>query len=471
MPRPFGPGLLTMKNRIKSPHNTLGADGATIVSRPISAGGFSRRQWLARAAASTALLGGMKHTLADEPTTSETSAPRKRPSVLLYTGWARHNIGDVGHTPGTLRYLTEFLPEARITCWLKVFTPDVVAMLKRRFPNVTIVPGGVISSAGKATSPELQAAFDAADMFIHNSGMDFNRFWQPPTHLPKLCLSHGKQFGIYGQSFDGFRAEDRESLPPLLSKLDFIFCRDNDSLKSLRAAGVTTKVLEFGPDGCFGIDVRDDAAAATFMAKHGLEKRRFLAAILRTDKHVSMNPGDPLEQLAGGPEEWVGKLREVIVEWVRRTGLPVVIVPEVEKEIGPAKQMVFDLLPEDVRGRVIVRDTFWNVDEAVSFYAQAHTLVSMEPHSCIMALAVGTPMIHMFTMHHGYKAWMFRDIGLPEWLVCMDDEPATRVTAALDRIHDHYDMALAKTKRAMQFVNARSAEVMGDIRRILEKRS
>lgn len=449
-----------MKNRIKLPQ-----------SPPTAAGGFSRRQWLEQAAASTALLAGMKHTPADERTTSEPSAPRKRPAVLLYTGWARHNIGDVGHTPGTLRYLTEFLPEARITCWLKVFTPDVVAMLEQRFPTVTIVPGGLISSAGKATSPELQAAFDDADMFIHNSGMDFNRFWQPPTHLPKLCLSRGKQFGIYGQSFDGFRAEDRESLPQLLSKLDFIFCRDNESLKSLRAVGVTTRVLEFGPDGCFGIDVRDDAAAATFMARHGLEKRRFLAAILRTDKHVSVNPGDPLEKLAGGPEEWAGKLREVIAEWVRRTGLPVVIVPEVEKEIGPAKQMVFDLLPEGVRDRVIVRDTFWNVDEAVSFYAQAHTLVSMEPHSCIMAIAVGTPMIHMFTMHHGYKAWMFRDIGLPEWLVCMDDEPASRVTAALDRIHDHYDMALAKTKRAMQFVNARSAEVMDDILRILEKRS
>ncbi len=238
----------------------------------------------------------------------------------------------------------------------------------------------------------------------------------------------------------------------------------------MRAAGVTTKVLEFGPDGCFGIDVRDDASAAAFMDKHGLEKRQFIAVILRTDKHTSMNPGDPLEQLAGGPEEWSGKLREVIVEWVRRTRLPAVIVPEVEKEIGPARELVLDHLPEDVRGRVIVRDTFWNVDEAVSLYAQSRALISMEPHSCIMALTVGTPMIHMFTMHHGNKAWMFRDIGLPEWLVCMDDEPSSRVTVALDRIHDQYDVAIAKTKRAMQFVNTRSAEMVGEIRRILEKR-
>lgn len=430
---------------------------------------ISRRQWLGQATAVAPMLAGMKHAIADEQPPSVPSVRTSRPSVLLYTGWARHNIGDVGHTPGTLRYLTEFFPEARITCWLKVFTPDVIAMLQRRFPTVTIVPGGLISSKGKATTPELQAAFDGADMFIHNSGMDFNRFWPPPVHLPKLCLSRGKHFGIYGQSFDGFRIEDRDTLPQLLSQLDFIFCRDNESLKSLRAAGVTTKVLEFGPDGCFGIDVRDDASAAAFMGRHGLEKRRFIAGILRTDKHGSTNPGDPLEKLAGGPEEWASKLRDVIIEWVRRTRLPAVIVPEVEKEIGPAKQLLFDRLPEDVRGHVIVRDTFWNVDEAVSLYAQSRAIVSMEPHSCIMALAAGTPMIHMFTMHHGYKAWMFRDIGLPEWLVCMDDEPASRVTVALDRIHDHYELALAKTKRAMQFVNTRSAEMVGEIRRILDK--
>ena len=34
-------------------------------------------------------------------------------SILLLSGWATHNIGDVGHTPGTLRYLTEHLPDAK----------------------------------------------------------------------------------------------------------------------------------------------------------------------------------------------------------------------------------------------------------------------------------------------------------------------------------------------------------------------
>jgi len=35
---------------------------------------------------------------------------------------------------------------------------------------------------------------------------------------------------------------------------------------------VTSSILEFGPDGCFGIDVRDDATADT----HGLKPKEFI---------------------------------------------------------------------------------------------------------------------------------------------------------------------------------------------------
>ena len=87
------------------------------------------------------------------------------------------------------------------------------------------------------------------------------------------------------------------------------------------------------------------------------------------------------------------------------------------------------------------------------------------------ALAAGTPAIHFFTRHHGYKAWMFRDIGLPEWLISLDDERGERVNAALDRIHDHYDLAQTKANRAMNFVHARSAEMITDIKRIAQNKS
>ena len=66
---------------------------------------------------------------------------------------------------------------------------------------------------------------------------------------------------------------------------------------------------------------------------------------------------------------------------------------------------------------------------------------------------------------------MFRDIGLSEWLIDIDREPAERVTDTLIRIENQYDLALSKTQRAMRFVNDRSAEMMSDVRRALQEKS
>lgn len=84
-----------------------------------------------------------------------------------------------------------------------------------------------------------------------------------------------------------------------------------------------------------------------------------------------------------------------------------------------------------------------------------------------MALAMGKPTIHWFTWEHGYKAWMFRDLGLSEWLIDIDREPVANAIAALERITDRYDLVQQKVTRAMAFVNTRSAEMMGDVRRAM----
>ena len=424
---------------------------------------MNRREWVELVAAGGLALGSGRALGAGRGGQAEAGR-----SILLFSGWATHNIGDIGHTPGTLRYFTEFLPEVRVTCWIRRTNPAVTAMLQRRFPNVQLVEGS-LSNQGQASTPELQAAFDGADLFVQNSGMHFARFWAPPVGFIQACQARGKPFGLYGQSFDGFRDQDKAALPDLLSAAAFIFCRDTESLLFLRSVGVRPPILEFGPDGCFGIDVRDDARAEAFLAAHGLKPREFLSVTLRTDKEVSKNAGpDPITGSMGAdPEVWYQKLRDVIIAWVERTGQPVVLLPEVEKEIASARRELFDKLPEAIRARVVHRDTFWNADEAVSVYARARALVSMEPHSCIMALANGTPAIHYFSRQHGFKAWMFRDIGLAEWLLDIDRDPAARVTAALDRITALPDLTRAKLDRAMTGVHARSREMAGDIARVL----
>ena len=35
-------------------------------------------------------------------------------TVLLHCGWATKNIGDIGHTPGTLRFLEQHLPQVKV---------------------------------------------------------------------------------------------------------------------------------------------------------------------------------------------------------------------------------------------------------------------------------------------------------------------------------------------------------------------
>jgi polysaccharide pyruvyl transferase WcaK-like protein len=382
--------------------------------------------------------------------------------VLLYSGWATKNIGDIGHTPGTLRYLEQFCPGTPVTVWLARANDQVIDMLRRRFPRVSIVQGK-LDRTGRADNPALQDAFDHCRLFLYNSGMIFNDRWPPPDHVLKACLAHDKEYGLYGQSFDGFASEDQERLVGLLSHAAFIYTRDVESFYYLREVGVHPPILEFGPDGCFGIDVRDDATAECFLASHGLKPKEFITATIRTDTWVDGIRG-PYPELM---EDWATQLRRVIADWVKATGLRVLLAPEVEKEIESARTLLYERLPADVRSHVVQRDTSWNVDEAASIYARAHTVVALEPHSCIIALAMGTPAIHFFNEGHGRKAWMFRDVGLPEWLVSIDEDNAALVTAALASIHRDYSRAQEKVKRAMAFVDRRSAEMMTTVRDLL----
>ena len=96
----------------------------------ITTGVFSRRACLQILALSGCALVAAPLIAADAAVADK---PVKR--ILLYSGWATHNIGDVGHTPGTLRYLTQHLPGVHLTCWLRKSNPAVLAMLTKRFPQ------------------------------------------------------------------------------------------------------------------------------------------------------------------------------------------------------------------------------------------------------------------------------------------------------------------------------------------------
>ncbi len=402
------------------------------------------------------------------------------PKILLYSGWNTKNIGDQGHTPGTLRFLEQHFPEATVTVWLSSTNEETNRLLLHRFPKITIVRGKM-NELGQTDEPELRKAFEQCDLVIHNSGMAFNQFWKAPSIL-EACNRNHKPICLYGQSFDGFSEEEEALMVGHLSKAMAIFCRDTESFSYLRRIGVRSPILEFGPDGCFGIDLVNEAKAHAYLERHQLQHKQFMVAIIRTNTSgapkpknlptwdigdTSQNPWEPTPEDQAQTEEWARKLRQIIVHWVKNTGLKVLLAPEVEKEIIQAKRLLYDRLPADVQTYVIHKSEWWNMDEACSVFQAAHTLVSSEPHSLIMALGRRTPIIHLFSRRHGLKAWMFRDIGLPEWLHDIDYDPVRNPIDTLMNIYSNYDRALKKVDRAMAFVEQRSAEMVHDIKNYL----
>ncbi|MDZ4852878.1 MAG: polysaccharide pyruvyl transferase family protein [Pirellulaceae bacterium] len=418
---------------------------------------LARRQFLALISAS---LGSSARGAGSKPKT-----------IILQSAWDTVNIGDIGHTPGTLRILEEHLPNVQVVLWAAKLDERVTAMLRNRFPNVTILQG---SLSGKSEADEkLKAAIASCDFFLRNSGMGQD------TSFMSFCKKVGKPYGLYGQSYfrnmvEGDGSEERKEL---LNNAAFIYCREKKTLDILQAAGVRPAVLEFGPDGCFGIDVRDEAKGIATMKKLGLEDRKFITLQLRTNtaklpgvddsRTPKLNPLHPTTEQIADDERRAAIYRELVARWVQKTGYKVLIAPEVKKEMEHNKRLIHDRLPIEIQRSVVNLDEFWNADEAASIFARAHTVVCHEPHSPIIALANGSPIIHTYSEFHSPKCWMFRDIGLSEWLLEFDSTPVEKLTETLFSIHADYSGALAKVDKAMGFVRQRQAETMKVLERVV----
>ncbi len=394
----------------------------------------------------TAALGGSVHAANGKPKT-----------LVLQSAWDTINIGDIGHTPGTLRVIEQHLPEVRVVLWAMKIDARVTAMLNARFPKVEILQGNLFKDG--ANDKRLQEAVKGCDLFIRNSGMG-----QDLSYM-QFCRKHGVRYGLFGQSFfpTMVEGEGKEERLALLNNAAFIYTRESKTLGILKNGGVKAPVLEFGPDGCFGIDVRDEGRGLATMKKLGLEERKFITVQVRTNtpkfpgvddpRPEKLNPLHPTPKQIEDDERRCAKYRELIALWVEKTGGKVLIAPETIKEMGHNKRLIHDLLPAELQKHVVNLEYFWNADEAASIFARAHTIVCHEPHSPIIALANGSPIIHTYSEFHSPKCWMFQDIGLREWLLEMDETPVAKMAETLFAIDDDYPAALAKVKTAMAYVN------------------
>lgn len=417
----------------------------------------TRRSFLS---ALTAALGGSIYAADGKPKT-----------ILLQSAWDTINIGDIGHTPGTLRVIAEHLPGVKVVLWAMKMEERISVMLKARFPKVEILQGNLFKDG--ENDRRLQEAVKTCDLFVRNSGMG-----QDLTFM-QFCAKHGRPYGLFGQSYfptmvEGHGAAERIEL---LNKAAFIYTREKKTLNILKNAGVKTPVLEFGPDGCFGIDVRDDKRGLATMTKLGLEDRKFITVQVRTNtpkypgvddpRPEKLNPLYPTPKQTEDDARRSAKYRDLITRWVQKTGGKVLIAPETIKEMGHNKRLIYDPLPSEIQKHVVNLEYFWNADEAASIFARAHTVVCHEPHSPIIALANGTPIIHTYSEFHSPKCWMFQDIGLSDWLLEMDETPVEKIAETLFEIEADYSGAQAKVRAAMALVNGCFASSMGHIEGIL----
>jgi polysaccharide pyruvyl transferase WcaK-like protein len=382
------------------------------------------------------------------------AADGKTKTILLQSAWDTINIGDIGHTPGTLRVLEQHLPEVKVIVWAMKVDERILAMLKARFPKVEFLQGKLDGKSEKDL--ELQEAVKSCDLFIRNSGMG-----QDLSYM-KFCRQHGRRYGLFGQSFfpTMVQGEGAEERIELLNAAAFIYTRETKTLSILQSAGVKAA---FGPDGCFGIDVRDDERGLATMKKLGLVQKKFITVMIRTNtpkypgvddpRPEKLNPLHPTPQQIADDERRAAKFRELVTLWVKRTDHKVLIAPETIKEMGHNKRLIHDPLPPEIQKHVVNLDEFWNADEAASIFARAHTIVCHEPHSPIIALANGTPIIHTYSEFHSPKCWMFKDIGLPEWLLEMDETPVEKIAETLFAIDADYRAAQAKVNKAMAYVH------------------
>jgi polysaccharide pyruvyl transferase WcaK-like protein len=401
-------------------------------------------------------------------------------TVLVANCWHDINIGDIAHAPGLIGLIEKHLPEVEIILWpyptpkgpgeqrgrrSRDLTPEVRSMLTTAFPRLTILkPGGEGQREG-ATRPDLVAAIERADLFILGSG----GYHGSPVNIWRA--STDKPFGIYGVTFAGRPRE-------VLSEAAFVFCRDSLSVESLKEAGVRTPVLEFGPDSTFGLQLRDEERARKYLRDVGLKTGEFLCVVprLRYSPYHEIYDYEPEEtdlRNARISEEFKESdhevLRELIVNWVRQTGLKVLACPEMTYGVPLAKEQLVDPLPEDVRRHVVWRDSFWMCDEAASVYARAVAVISLDCHSPIIALAAGTPAIHLrLPTDNPFKSRMFADIGLPEWIHEREEITGERLTELVFEIHNDQQAARKKAEQAMAFVHKRQAATMSAIRNVLD---
>ncbi len=386
------------------------------------------------------------------------AAEGRAPHILLRNGWQSINIGDIAHQMGMLEMLEKQIPEAKVSFWASNLEHGAKELVQKRFPKTIILNG----------RDETDAAFKECDFLLHGSGSGF----VAQTDVGRWRDETGKPYGVFGISFFERNAKGIE----ILNGAKFVYFRDSVSMQIAKDQGLTTPIAEFGPDCAFGVvTLRNDPAADAYLSANGLEHGKFLCCIprYRWTPHWTVKKGrefDPKKDARNQEmkEHDHAQLREGIIRIVTQTDMKVLICCEDMTQIPLGKEMIYDKLPPEVQKKCVWRDRYWLTDEALSVYNRSAGLFGNEMHSPIMCISSGIPAIVCRFKEQTTKGFMWRDIGLNEWLFDLDNaEDYERIPATILSLATDPSAAKAKAETARAFVRKKQDEEFATLKKAL----
>ncbi|MFW6598488.1 polysaccharide pyruvyl transferase family protein [Propionibacteriaceae bacterium Y2011] len=367
------------------------------------------------------------------------SVSARRPRIVLLGSWQTVNIGDVAHTPGCLTAFKTFAPDAEITLLPRELDDREQQMLAELFPEVRVLTP-LVWTGDTALPEEIRTAFEEADLLVHGSG--------PSVVVPELVRAwrelSDKPYGFFGITVDPFPAQpatlaegriminsevgdlvgtDRD----LLDGAAFVYCRDSLTRDLLRNQGITSAVIEFGPDASpsFAPQRRASEDVLATVSDAGpllciVPRLRYTPYHEFRDVEVELFHRRRDAYNAAHAEADLAPLKAAADWWLANTDGTVMVVPEMIYQVEFAQQHFTG------GDRLHVLDRFWSLPEASAVYRQATAVVSSECHSPLIAMAVGTPAMYLRQPTDTVKGHMYRDLGVDDWLFEVVD-PATTV--------------------------------------------
>jgi len=444
--------------------------------------------------------------------------------LLVTFPWSTSNIGDIAITPGllslihevrpnmpvviitsreadtenyrTLRdYLPRYLPGCKTigypfkltasgAAW-RAFEQRWGASQLRAFENGSLsariaarVADDILNRLPKEVLEELQRdnpeaarAFTDAGFVLFTSGTTLNfgrmgvrnlRGFTLRFAMPLLIArAHGIPYGVNAQSFDALDWPASLIFRPLFQDARFVYCRDPDSLEYLRQNNLLCPRTGWRPDTTFFFNGFDDAWADEFMKKHGLQKGEFITVTIR-----SVDQKGPLAGTISAErgEQMIARIRRFIEDWVRHTGLAVVLAPEVNTEVEAMHNNIYLKLSSHAQKKCIEMEQFWTTEQAYSLYRRARIVVSMEMHSIIMALCLGRPVLMPQFSENGRKVWMLEELGLRDWIFDIDEPDCNGpLLEAAMRIHKDPAAAQQRVRSRLPHIRQLGVSVINEV--------